>query len=232
MDELTEEQKKRMMEAGQAVMNLSHGIKNILQAVLAGQNVMDEALNRGNFDVAKRTWDLLKPNLGRIQKLALDMLKFSRDETLQLQPCQFNRLVESAVRILHPQAGQRQVSILTQCDEHLERVSIDPEQMQDVVVNLVLNAIEAVSPGKGQVVVRTILDRAAGQALLQVSDNGPGIEDVKIIFEPFYSTKSNVGTGLGLTIAQKIVRLHGGAIEVESLPGKGAVFTVRLPIAI
>ena len=100
MDKLTEQQKKRMAEAGRAAMNMSHGIKNILQAIGSGKNVMDEALDRHDIDVAKRTWNILKQNLERIQKLSLDMLKFSKDEALNLKPCQFNRLRKESTTIL------------------------------------------------------------------------------------------------------------------------------------
>lgn len=224
----TARQRRRMMEAGQAALNLSHGIKNILQTLRSGQDVMDDALGYRDIEQAKKAWNILKRNLEKVQKLVLDMLKFSRDETPHLQPCQFNRLIESVIEILRPQAHERQVSILTQYDEHLELVWADPEQMQDVVMNLVLNAVEAVPPQRGQVTIRTELD-AAGQAILQIIDNGPGIEDTRVIFEPFYSTKPNVGAGLGLTIARKIIRHHGGCIEVQSLPGQGSIFTVRIP---
>ncbi|RKY03767.1 MAG: peptide-binding protein, partial [Planctomycetota bacterium] len=107
MDKLTEQQKKHMAEAGQVVLNMSHGIKNIAQSMRSGREVMDKALESGDLEAAKRTWSILRQNLGRIEKLVLDMLKFSRDETPNLKPCDFNRLVESVVEMLRPQADQR-----------------------------------------------------------------------------------------------------------------------------
>ena len=230
MDKLTEQQKKRMAEAGRAAMNMSHGIKNILQAIGAGQNVMDEALDRHDIDVAKRTWNILKQNLERIQKLSLDMLKFSKDEALNLKPCQFNRVVESVVQTVRPQADRRQVSIIVRTDEQLEPQPMDPEKMRDIVMNLLINAIEAVEPKTGQVIVQTELDKNSQQVILRISDNGAGIENPEKIFEPFYSTKSNVGAGLGLTIARRIVQKHAGIIEARSLPGEGTTFTIRIPM--
>ncbi|MHC4386617.1 MAG: ATP-binding protein [Planctomycetota bacterium] len=229
MDKLTEQQKKRMTEAGQAAMNMSHGIKNIVQSLRSGQEVMDEALQRRDMEVAKRTWNILKQNLDRIQKLSLDMLKFSKDEALNVQPCHFNRLVESVVQTVRPQADQRQIEIIVHADEQIEPVPLDTEKMQDVIMNLLINAIEAVEPKTGQIVVQTELDSNSQHVILQVSDNGPGIEDTRVIFEPFHSTKDNVGAGLGLTIARRVIQKHGGALEAKSLPGKGAMFTVRIP---
>ena len=226
----TVQQRQRMMQAGQAALNLSHGIKNLLQAIRSGQDVMDDAFGQRDVDQAKKAWSILKRNLDKIQKLVLDMLKFSKEEPPRRQPCQFNRLVETVVQMLRPQADQRQVGITIQADEHLGLVSIDPDQVQDVVMNLVLNAIEAVPQQTGQVTVHTEQDDSTKEVILRVSDNGKGIEDIRTIFEPFHSEKPHVGTGLGLSIAKKIIQMHQGTIEVQSLPGEGSIFTVRIPI--
>ncbi|MHC5083361.1 MAG: ATP-binding protein [Planctomycetota bacterium] len=224
------QQRDRMMQAGQAALNLSHGIKNILQAVRSGQDVMDDAFGYKDLDQAKKAWSILKRNLDKIQKLVLDMLKFSKDETPNLQPCQFNRLVETVVETLRTQADERQVCVTVQIDEHLELVPMDPDQMQDVVMNLVLNAIEAVPQQTGQVTVHTELDEPNSCLIFRVTDNGSGINDTNSIFEPFHSEKPHVGTGLGLSIAKKIIRMHKGTIAVESIPGEGSIFMVQIPI--
>ncbi|MDH4203535.1 MAG: HAMP domain-containing histidine kinase [Phycisphaerae bacterium] len=230
MEKLTEEQKKRMIEAGQAVLNMSHGVKNILQAVRSAEEIMDIAVNRRDIDQAERTWNILKQNLDRIQKLVLDTLKFSKDEPLNTRPCHLNRLVGSVVETLRPQADQRRIRIDVQTDDPLGQVPMDPEKMRDVVMNLLTNAIEAVDPETGHVHIQTKLDQHSKQAILCIRDNGHGIEDTGIIFEPFRSTKDNVGAGLGLAIAQHVIQKHGGTIEAQSLPGEGAVFTVCIPV--
>ena len=107
---------------------------------------------------------------------------------------------------------------------------MDAEQIRDVVMNLLINAIEAVEAKTGQVTVGTELDAKSQQVILRVSDNGPGIENAERIFEPFHSTKPNVGAGLGLAIVRQIVQKHAGAIDVQSLPNEGTGFTVRIPI--
>jgi signal transduction histidine kinase len=230
MGQLTEHQKQRMIEAGRAVLNMSHGIKNTLQAIGSGRDVMNEALGRSDIDMAKRTWNILRQNLERIEKLSLDMLKYSKDEALNLKPCDFNHHVESAVKTIRPQANQLQVEIIVQTDEKLQPVSMDAEKMRDVIMNLLVNAIEATEPKTGEVIVRTELDRDNQRVVLRVSDNGRGIGNTDQIFEPFYSTKDNVGAGLGLTIAHKIVEKHGGTLSAQSLPDEGATFTVCIPM--
>ncbi len=225
----TAQQRQRMMQAGQAAMNMSHGIKNILQAVRSGQDVIDDAFGYRDIEQARKAWQILKRNLEKIQKLVLDMLKFNRQEQPRLQMCQLNRLVESVVNLLRPQAQQKQAVLTLQVDEELGAAPADPDQMQDVLMNLILNAIEAVG-ADGEVTVYTELDRTRNEAVLRGSDIGRGIEDTEGIFEPCHTDKPNVGTGLGLTIARKIVQMHMGRIEVQSMPGEGSVFTVRLPV--
>ncbi|MHC5173710.1 MAG: two-component system sensor histidine kinase NtrB [Planctomycetota bacterium] len=229
MDKLTDTQQKRMAEAGRAALNMAHGIKNIAQSMRSGGEVMDTALETGDLDIAKRTWPILRQSLGRIEKLSLDMLTFSADHPPDLQRCDLNRLVESVVQRLRPEAGQRQVALSAEAAEALPQVPMDAEQMTDVVMNLLINAIEAVDADTGKVTVRTELDAAANRVILCVRDNGPGIENADTIFEPFYTTKSKLGAGLGLAIARKIVENHAGTIEVQSAPGEETVFTVRIP---
>ncbi len=220
----------RMLQAAQAAMNLSHGIKNILQALRTGIDVMDQSFRQDNLEQARKSWAILRRNLGTIEKFVLDMLKFTQDEKPHLQPCQINRLAETVIELLRPQAQQRGVALIAQLDEQIGLVPLDPDRMQDVLMNLLLNALEAVPPQTGQVTLTTELDTAAGHLLIRVQDNGPGIENPEMLFRPFHSTKGHMGTGLGLAIAKKVVSAHNGTIEAQTLRGEGTVFTVRIPM--
>ena len=195
----------------------------------SGQDVMDEALGSEDIDQARRAWIILKRNIDRIEKISLDTLKFSKDETPSLKPCDFNHLVESVIEMLRARADERQIKILMQVDKNIEPISMDPEQMTDVVMNLLINAIEAVEAKTGEVTVDTELDAKSRQVILRVSDNGPGIENIDRIFEPFHSTKPNVGAGLGLTITRQIIQNHAGTIAAKSVPNEGTIFTVHIP---
>ncbi len=224
-------QQRRMIEAGQAALNMSHGIKNILQALRTGIDVMDQSFRRADFEQARKSWGILRRNFSHIEKFVLDMLKFSKEDRPSLQPCQFNRLVESAVEMVRPQAAERSVGLTAQLDEDLGQVPADPDRMRDVVLNLLLNGIEAAPPQTGQVTICTERRPEENLLLVRVQDNGPGIEDTETIFRPFHSTKGKMGTGLGLPIAKKIVTGHNGTIEVQSISGEGTIFTVKLPLA-
>jgi signal transduction histidine kinase len=221
---------QRVSQAAQTALNLSHGVKNLLQAIKGGIEVVDYAFEIGDVEHAQKGWAILKRNLYRINKLILDMLTFSKEREPEFTNCNLNSLVTSAVESLKAEADSRGVSLVVQTDDKISDVRLDADGICDVVLNLTLNAIDAVSDRTGVVNVTTELDSANGPLILRVSDNGPGIEDTEAIFEPFHSAKPKVGTGLGLPITQKIVTRHGGSIRVDSTPGQGATFTVTLPI--
>ncbi|MHC5059785.1 MAG: two-component system sensor histidine kinase NtrB [Planctomycetota bacterium] len=226
MDE--ENRHERISQAAQTALNVSHGVKNLLQAVKGGVEVVDYAFETGDVERAQKGWTILKRNLYRINKLVLDMLTFSKESEPEFTNCNLNSVVTLAVESLRAEADNLGVSLVIQTDDSIPDNQLDADMICDVVLNLVLNAIDAVSEGAGAVNVTTELDSAKGLLILRVSDNGPGVEDADAIFEPFHSAKAKVGTGLGLPIARKIVSQHGGTIKVDSIPGQGATFTVTL----
>ena len=218
---------ERVSQAAQTALNLSHGVKNILQAIRGGRDVVDQSLETNDIERAKRGWEILGENLDKIEKLVLDMLQFSKDSKLNIKRSDFNAVVGSAADSLRAGAKESGKQIMVSVDKNIKPIEIDADKMYDVILNLVLNAVHAVPEGTGVVEVAT---EAKGETvILSVSDNGPGVEDTESIFEPFHTTKAKVGTGLGLPIARKIVNQHGGTIEVKTQPHKGAVFTVTLP---
>ena len=224
-----ENQYQRVSQAAQTALNLSHGVKNLLQAVKGGTEVVDYAFEIGDIEHAQKGWSILKRNLYRINKLVLDMLTFSKEREPEFTSCNLNSLVTSAAESLKAEADSRGVSLVVQTDDKISNTQLDADGIYDVVLNLALNAIDVVSDRTGVVNVTTELDSAKRLLILRVSDNGPGIADAEAIFEPFHSAKSKVGTGLGLPITRKIVTQHGGSIKVDSTPGQGAIFTVTLP---
>ncbi len=224
--ELTE----RIAQAGRHAINLSHGIKNILQAVIGGREAVDEALAGENLPQARKAWAILCRNFDLIQKLVIDMLKFVRQDSPTLVKTNFNSVVRTAVETLKLGTKRQKKKIILQADPKIPASRLDPDQMYDVVLNLALNAIFAVPPETGVVKIETHFDAEGNKILLKIIDNGPGMSDTQIIFEPFHTTKEKAGIGLGLSIARKIVLQHGGTIEVQSRPGQGATFTVTLPV--
>ncbi len=222
-----DKRQERVSQAAQTALNLSHGVKNILQAIRGGRDVVDQSLETNDIERAKRGWEILGENLDKIEKLVLDMLQFSKDSKLNIKRSDFNAIVRSAVDPLRAGAQEDGKQITVSVDKDIKPIEIDADKMYDVILNLVLNAVYAVPEGTGVVEVAT--EVKGETVILSVSDNGPGVEDTESIFEPFHTTKAKVGTGLGLPIARKIVNQHGGTIEVKNQPQKGVVFTVTLP---
>jgi two-component system sensor histidine kinase HydH len=231
---MTEKKKQgneqRISEAAETAVNLSHGVKNILQAVKGSMEVVRHSLEIDDSGRAKRGLEILQRNLERIEKLVLDMLRYSSGSEPEFQNCDFNGLVVSAVEALRAGAEEQGKKIEVICGEGPETIWCDGERIYDVVLNLVLNAVEAVAADSGVVKVAVEYDGDGERVLLRVSDNGPGIEDVESIFEPFHTAKAKVGIGLGLAITEKIVAQHNGQIHVQSQPSEGATFTVTLPV--
>ncbi len=223
-----DKRQERVSQAAQTALNLSHGVKNILQAIRGGRDVVDQSLEINDIERAKRGWEILGENLDKIEKLVLDMLQFSKDSKLDIKRNDLNAVVRSAAESLRAGAQEDGKQITVSVDKDIKPIELDADKMYNVVLNLVLNAVYAVPEGTGVVKVAT---EAKGETvILSVSDNGPGVEDIESIFEPFHTTKAKVGTGLGLPIVRKIVNQHKGTIEVKTQPHEGAVFTVTLPV--
>jgi len=221
---------RRAAQAGLAALNRSHGIKNLLQTLASSREVVDYAFRIGDVDRAKRGWKVLNSNLDQIGRLILDLLKFSRESKPNLAGCSPNALMVQVVETARHRANEKGVVIGLHTDAAVKTAILDADRIAEAVLNLILNAIDAVDADKGKIEVATRADEANGQIVIEVGDNGCGIKDTQIIFEPFHTTDLKKGTGLGLPIARKIIEEHGGRIDVESTPGRGTTFTIRLPI--
>jgi signal transduction histidine kinase len=222
------EREKRTSQAAESTLNLSHGIKNLLQAISASRDLIGECLKRGDIERAKKGWDMLDKNLIKMQKLVLNMLEYSKDTVLILAECDLNQLVEFAVETLQPEATEHGKTLSTELDENLSKVTCDSNMIYDVILNLVMNALEAMGENSGSVTVSTA-NNDDQTITIAVKDTGPGIENTETIFKPFETSKAKIGTGLGLPIAKKTIELHKGTITVQSKPGQGATFIITLP---
>jgi signal transduction histidine kinase len=224
-------QRERLAAAGETVAYLSHYIKNLLQGMRSGADVLGRGLDRQDFAQATEGWRIVDRNLDKSYNLMLNMLAFSKDREPRLEMLQINRVVDDAVALVQKQADEAKVVVLADLDDAVPPFPLDYDGIHQVILNLLTNAVDAVPRGNGLVNVRTRYDAARKQVVLSVADNGPGVPEDQhsIIFEPFRSTKGHGGTGLGLAVARKNVEELGGSIELISPPEGGAVFGVTLP---
>jgi signal transduction histidine kinase len=222
---------QRLIAAGQVSLKISHSVKNILQLVSGSAEVIDFGLRTNEIHRVKRSWNILRPNLDRVKKFMLDMLDFSRERHLELGPCQFNAVIQSAIESLRSQLKQKKTKLHIRVDQQIPTIELDGERIHEMAANLILNAIDIVDDQTGVVSVETKYLKEQNEVELSVTDNGPGIseEAKEKIFQPFESSKNKLGTGLGLAIAKQIIEQHNAKIQIESEQGKGSTFKVILP---
>ena len=221
---------ERLAAAGETVAYLSHYIRNILQGMQGGAEVVELGMKRENVETMQSGWRLVRTNLDRIYLLAMNMLTFSKERQPRIETAQLNAVIEDVVALSRSRAEEKGVMLLTELDD-IPAVPMDPEGIHQVVHNIVLNAIEAVPKESGRVNIRTSYDPEHGTVSLTVADNGPGIaaDDRVRVFDAFHSSKGHGGTGLGLAAAKKIVDELEGVITVEVGESTGTTFRVTLP---
>jgi signal transduction histidine kinase len=211
---------------GELAAGLAHEIRNPLAGIAGVVDIMSRELP-ANSPSRAVIGDVHREIL-HIQAILNDLLSFARPRPPHFHPADLNTTIEQAVFLARQQVLTRPIQVLFDPNPSLPLIEHDPALVQQVIVNLLLNGMQAIS-GTGQVHVALTKDHDT--VAVQVTDTGRGIsaEALPRIFKPFFTTRSE-GTGLGLSLAYSIVQSHGGRIEVSSTPGKGSQFKVTLPI--
>jgi len=226
-------QAERLAAIGQTIAGLSHHIKNILQGLKSGGEILKMGLADKDDKMLHQGWKIVEKNQGKIYDLVMDMLSFSKEREPSIQDTNLNQVVRDVVELVNGQLKEKGVRLETHLDENLPVVAADPEGIHRALLNILTNALDAVEEkANPKVVVQSLLDSEEGWVRIQVLDNGGGIPPNKLgdIFKPFVSTKGPKGTGLGLAVSRQILREHGGDILAQSQVGKGSRFVLRLPI--
>jgi signal transduction histidine kinase len=225
-------QAERLAAVGQTIATLSHHIKNILQGIRGGSYLIEMGLSEDDKDVVQKGWHIVEKNQGRISSLVLDMLTFSKEREPELVEADLNETVGDVVELMQSRAGELQVPLNWSPASDIPKSSFDPEGIHRAVLNLVTNALDACeSVEDGTVTVSTKYDTAEKLYRVIVQDNGSGIppEQLDKMFTIFVSSKGSRGTGLGLSVSQKICKEHGGRILADSKVGSGSRFTMEIP---
>jgi len=224
-------QAERLAAIGQTIAALSHHIKNIMQGVRFGSDMVRMGLSGDDKELLQKGWRLVEKNQTKIDDLILDMLSFSKDREPLAEATDLNGLALEVIEVVRGRANEAGVAVEFAPALGLGAVVCDPDGIHRALLNVLGNAIDALDGQEGGRVVLKIASDAA-VVELKVADNGPGIPPEKLaeIFKPFVSTKGAKGTGLGLPVSRKILREHGGDVVAESSPGQGCTFTLRIPI--
>jgi two-component system NtrC family sensor kinase len=223
-------QSERMAAMGEAVAFLSHHIKNILQALKPGVEIVDLGVQKEDIEEIKSTWPIVQRAFQRINQLILNMLAFSKERKPLFRPVNIDSIIDECMELERPRADERGILLVKNLD-YVPSIYADAAGIQQALLNLISNALEVVPDESGVVTVSSRLDTETNNVVMQVSDNGGGIEpeQLKKIFTPFFSNKGQKGTGLGLAVTHKVVKEHGGKIQVSSKINQGTRFTITLP---
>ncbi len=211
---------------GELATGLAHEIRNPLAGIAGVIEIISRDLP--STSPARLVVKDVRQEIARINRIVTDLLQTARPHPPNMRRSDLNITVEHAVMLGRQQALSKPVEITLRKDPRLPEVEHDSDQIHQVLLNLLLNALQAIE-GEGKVTVT--LKRDPSFALIDVADTGRGIapEHLPNIFRPFYTTKGE-GTGLGLSLARRSVEAHHGTIDVRSSPGRGTTFTVRLPL--
>jgi signal transduction histidine kinase len=222
---------ERLAAVGQTVAGLAHTIKNLLMGLEGGMYMVDSGLSKGDASRITAGWQMLQRNFEKTTSLVKDFLSFAKGRLPELRPTDPNALARDIVALYVDAARLQGVELKLELDAEVEPAPLDAQGMETCITNLLSNGIDAAAmrpDGGGQVILRTC--EQAGDLIFEVVDNGGGMdwEVSGKVFTTFFTTKGNKGTGLGLLTTRKIVQEHGGRIDVESTPGQGATFRIRL----
>jgi PAS domain S-box-containing protein len=221
----------RLVSLGVVTASMAHEFNNPLGIVMGfTQELLNEAsAGSRNFQALK----IIDEETRRCQRIIQELLQFARPRSTDLCPTDIKQAIDKTVNMVTNRLYKQKIETDISVDTHLPLVPADPQQLEQVLVNLFLNAIDAM-PNGGNLRIEAMLkplDKTPSVAIA-VTDNGAGIDeaDLSKIFQPFFSAKKGKGIGLGLSICDRIIQNHGGTISVESKPGQGTSFKIHLPL--
>jgi signal transduction histidine kinase len=222
---------ERLALMGRLAAGIAHEVRNPLEAIKGATQVI--AANDAAQETISKFTRIIRDEVAELNRFLEGFLDFARPAPLDLEPVAVNDVAEEVLGLVGPLLEKQRVRAARAFAERLPSVNADGRQIKQVVVNLCLNAVQAMPDG-GVLTVATREAPAGGRrgVELLVSDTGPGVKAAlrEQIFEPFITTKAG-GTGLGLAVSLGIIERHGGSISVEGEEGKGATFSVWLPAA-
>jgi two-component system NtrC family sensor kinase len=224
-------QSEKLSGIGEFVAGVAHELNNPLTSVMGFSELLGRADGNPQH---KRHLDMIHKSAVRCQKIVQSLLSFARRHQPERKHSSVNELVQNAVEFLAYQLRTSSIEVLTELDPHLPNAMVDPHQVQQVFLNIINNARQAMEAHQPSGTIRIRTETAGDQVRIVFQDSGPGISEQNLskVFDPFFTTKEvGKGTGLGLSLCYGIIKEHGGTIQVRSKPGEGATFVIELPLA-
>jgi PAS domain S-box-containing protein len=220
---------ERFAHIGQLTTSLAHEIRNPLAAIKINVQILSKNLKLDGND--RKRGQIIAEEISRLERILTEMLDSAKPLRLTVEPVPINEVIDSCLDILYEKIEEKHIRIKKRRSRRLPFLLLDRDKMEQAVINLLLNSIEAVADGAVISVLTHRSSRAGSDVLVDIRDTGPGISeaDLPYIFDPFFSSKKK-GTGLGLYNVKKIVETHGGRIGVKSNSGAGTLFRMAFPV--
>ena len=219
---------EKLAAVGQLISGVAHELNNPLTAILGYSQLLTSSGQLGQQGIEYA--DKLYKQAQRTHRIVQNLLSFARQHKPERVPVQINQALEETLALRDYDLRMHNIRIHLDLAENMPVTSADPHQLQQVFLNVVNNAVDAIleHSAEGDLWVRTAL--SGDRLCIEFTDSGPGVKDASRVFDPFYTTKPvGKGTGLGLSICYGIITEHGGTIRVRNIPTRGAAFTIELP---
>jgi two-component system sensor histidine kinase HydH len=219
---------ERLAALGRLAAGIAHEIRNPLSSIKGFATILANRFK--DEDRNGKIAEVMVQEVERLNRVVTELLDFARPTELAKQPHDAEELIRHSLRLIESDALRQNVKIEWAIHPDGLELEVDPDRFAQVLLNLYLNSLQAMEDGG---TLRIEVSRQSDQAVLKVADSGKGIdpENLAHVFDPYFTTKPR-GVGLGLANVHKLVEAHGGDIEVESTPGRGTCFTIRLPSSI
>jgi two-component system, NtrC family, sensor histidine kinase HydH len=223
------EKNQRLASLGNLAAGVAHEIRNPLSSIKGFATYFKERYKDIPDD--KKTAEIMVQEVERLNRVISQLLEFASPVKIHKKSVSMVTLIQHSLKMIEGHAREKNIEIKTDLDHHTKNLYIDPDKINQVFLNIYLNAIEAME-NNGTLYVRLTEDKKNNMAKVEISDTGKGIikEDLTHIFDPYFTTKQS-GTGLGLAIVHKIIESHKGEIRVESERGSGTTVTILLPVS-
>jgi PAS domain S-box-containing protein len=220
---------ERFAHIGQLTTSLAHEIRNPLSAIKINVQILSKNLRLDGND--RKRGQIIAKEISRLERILTEMLDSAKPLRLTIEPVSINDIIDSCLDILFEKIEEKHIGVKKRRSRHLPVLLLDRDKMEQAVINILLNSIEALAEGATISVLTRRSSRHNNDVLVDIHDDGPGIgeADLPYIFDPFFSSKKK-GTGLGLYNVKKIVEAHGGAVRVTSSIGEGTQFRIAFPV--
>jgi len=221
------ERSRRLASVGRLAAGVAHEIRNPLSSIKGFATYFKERYQ--DIPQDQQTAAIMIQEVDRLNRVVSQLLELARPVTIKPQRINLNTLIDDSTKLIETQAAEKGIAIETRYSIPVAEIMVDPDQLNQVLLNIYLNAIESMGGG-GELKIEILSNSETSGFEIQISDTGCGInsEDLSKIFDPYYTTKSS-GTGLGLAITHNIMEAIGGQIKASSLQGRGTIFTILIP---